>query len=134
MNVLPLTAGTTLLMVLLMFGTTFMVGKARHRFGIMAPSVSGHPQFERAYRVQMNTLEWAVMTLPCLWVFGAYVSDFYAMLLGLMWILGRVLYAIGYYRDPGERARGFVIAALAFAALGLGGAAGVIVTLARAAG
>ena len=129
MSSLPLTAGTTLLIVLLMFATTFLVGKARHRYQIKAPAVSGHPLFERAYRIQMNTLEWAAMTLPCLWIFAIYVSDLYAMLLGLLWLLGRILYAIGYHRDPPLRARGFVIAAAAFGALGLGGGAGVIVAI-----
>ena len=69
----PLTAGVTLLIVLLMFGTSFAVGKGRHRYGVEAPAVTGHPVFERLYRVQMNTLEWAVMTLPCLWIAAAYV-------------------------------------------------------------
>ena len=71
----PLTAGVTLLIVLLMFGTCFAVGKGRHRYGVKAPSVTGHPTFERLYRVQMNTLEWAAMCLPCLWICAAYVSD-----------------------------------------------------------
>lgn len=133
MIALPLTAGTTLLMVLLMFATAFAVGKARHDHGIKAPAVTGHPLFERAYRIQMNTLEWAVMTLPCLWIFGAYVSDFYAMLLGLVWICGRSMYAIGYQRDPSRRARGFTVAALAFGVLGLGGGLGVIMALVKAA-
>lgn len=133
MSSLPLTAGTTLLMVLLMFATTALVGKARHRYAIKAPAVTGHPLFERAYRIQMNTLEWSVMTVPCLWIFGAYVSDFYAMLLGLLWLAGRVMYAVGYHRDPPRRARGFLIAAVAFGALGLGGSAGVAMAIFRAA-
>lgn len=58
----PLTAGVTLLIVLLLFGTAFAVGKGRHKYAIQAPAVIGHPVFERLYRVQMNTLEWAVMT------------------------------------------------------------------------
>lgn len=122
----PLTAGVTLLIVLLMFGTTFAVGKGRHRYGIRAPAVSGHPAFERLYRVQMNTLEWALMTLPCLWICAAYVSDAVAAALGGVWLLGRVWYAVAYARDPALRARGFTVGALAFGALGLAAGGGVL--------
>ena len=90
LSTLPLTAGVTLLIVLLMFGTAFAVGTGRHRYGIEAPAVSGHPAFERLYRVQMNTLEWAVMTLPCLWICAAYVNDAVAAGLGGVWLeIGR---------------------------------------------
>lgn len=122
----PLSAGVTLLIVLLMFGTGFAVGKGRHRYGVQAPATTGHPVFERLYRVQMNTLEWAVMTLPCLWICAAYVSDAIAAALGGVWLVGRVWYALGYARDPARRAGGFVVGALAFGALGLAAGGGVL--------
>ncbi len=122
----PLTAGATLLIVLLMFGTAFAVGKGRHKYGVQAPAVSGHPVFERLYRVQMNTLEWAVMTLPCLWIAAAYVSDAAAAGLGVVWWLGRIAYALAYAADPAKRAHGFTVGALAFGALGLMAGGGVI--------
>jgi len=122
----PLTAGVTLLIVLLMFGTAFAVGKGRHRYGVKAPAVSGHPIFERLYRIQMNTLEWAVMTLPCLWICAAYVGDAVAAGLGGIWLAGRVWYAIGYAKAPSLRAKGFTVAALAFGGLGLLAGGGVL--------
>ncbi|WP_079433801.1 MAPEG family protein [Zoogloea sp. LCSB751] len=125
----PLTAGVTLLIVLLMFGTSFAVGKGRHKYGIQAPAVIGHPVFERLYRVQMNTLEWAVMTLPCLWICAAYVSDGIAALLGGVWLVGRIWYAVGYARAPEKRAGGFTVGALAFGALGLAAGGGVLWSL-----
>ncbi|MBS0372876.1 MAG: MAPEG family protein [Proteobacteria bacterium] len=129
LSALPLTAGVTLLIVLLMFGTGFAVGKGRHKYGIQAPAVTGHPVFERLYRVQMNTLEWAVMTLPCLWICAAYVSDALAAGLGGVWIVGRIWYAVGYARAPEKRAGGFTIGALAFGALGLAAGGGVLRSL-----
>ena len=122
----PLTAGVTLLIVLLMFATGFAVGKGRHKYGIKAPAVTGHPVFERLYRVQMNTLEWAVMTLPCLWICAAFAGDALAASLGGVWLLGRVWYALGYAKSPELRAKGFVVGALAFGALGLAAGGGVI--------
>ena len=122
----PLTAGVTLLIVLLMFGTCFAVGKGRHRYGVKAPSVTGHPTFERLYRVQMNTLEWTAMCLPCLWICAAYVSDGVAAGLGAVWLVGRVWYAIAYAKEPALRERGFTLAALAFGALGLAAGGGVL--------
>ena len=122
----PLTAGVTLLIVLLLIGTAFAVGKGRHRYGIEAPAVSGHPAFERLYRVQMNTLEWAIMTLPCLWICAAYVNDGVAAGLGGVWLAGRVWYAVAYAREPAQRAKGFTVGALAFGALGLCAGGGVL--------
>ncbi|MDD2989756.1 MAG: MAPEG family protein [Zoogloea sp.] len=122
----PMTAGVTLLIVLLLFATAFAVGRGRHKYGVAAPAVTGHPVFERLYRVQMNTLEWAVMTLPCLWIAATYVSDVGAAGLGLVWWLGRIAYALAYAADPAKRARGFTVGALAFGALGLMAGGGVI--------
>ncbi len=125
----PLTAGVTLLIVLLMFGTGFAVGKGRHKYGVQAPAVTGHPVFERLYRVQMNTLEWAVMMLPCLWISAAYVSDAIAAALGGVWLFGRIWYAIGYAQDPARRVGGFTVGALAFSALGRVAGGGVLLQL-----
>ncbi len=122
----PMTAGVTLLIVLLLFATAFAVGRGRHKYGVAAPAVAGHPAFERLYRVQMNTLEWAVMTLPCLWIAAAYVSDALAAGLGGLWLLGRIAYALAYAADPAKRARGFIVGALAFGVLGLVAGGGVI--------
>ena len=63
---LPYTALVTLLICLLLFGTAANVGRARGLYGIKAPAVTGHEMFERAYRIQMNTLENAVLVLPTL--------------------------------------------------------------------
>lgn len=126
MTDLPLTSGVSLLIVLLMFGATYNVGKARHRYGISAPATSGHEMFDRAYRIQMNTLEWALMTLPCVWIFAAYVSDGGAALLAGVWLAARVRYAFAYQREPKSRGRAFVVAGLAFGALGLGAGGGVL--------
>jgi glutathione S-transferase len=98
-----------LLTVLLMFWTMLMVGRARGRYGIKAPATSGHPAFDLAFRVQMNTLEHAVLFLPTLWLCANYFRADVAGIAGLVWLLGRVLYALGYYRDASKRAIGFFI-------------------------
>ena len=70
------------------------------------PATSGHPDFERVFRVQMNTLEWMPIFLPSLWLFAIYISDLYAAVLGLIWIAGRVLYLTGYSQAAAKRGRG----------------------------
>ncbi|WP_374404261.1 MAPEG family protein [Niveibacterium sp.] len=115
----PLTAGTTLLIVLLMFGTAWNVGRAREKYGVKAPATTGNEYFERAYRIQLNTMEWVMVFLPTLWLFAAYVSDRYAMVAGLVGLAGRVLYAVNYQRDPATRGTGFMIGMIAFGAIGL---------------
>jgi len=108
-----LTALVTCLAILFYFFTSIQVSKARTAFGIKVPATSGHPDFERVFRVQMNTLEWMPIFLPSLWLFAIYISDPYAAVLGLIWIAGRVLYLTGYSQAAAKRGRGFGIQALA---------------------
>lgn len=121
-----LPALVTLLTVLLLFGTTWVVGSARSKHGIKAPAISGHPAFERAYRVQMNTLEQTVMFLPTLWLATQFGFGGWAGIAGLVWLAGRVWYATAYLKDAAKRGPGFALAALSWLALLLMAATGVM--------
>ena len=121
-----LTALATLLAVLLYFYTSILVSRTRAQFGVKLPAISGNADFERVFRVQMNTLEWMPIFLPSLWLFAIYVSDPIAAGLGLVWIAGRILYVIGYSQAVAKRGRGFAIQAFAAIVLWVG-ATGAIV-------
>ncbi|MEO8858103.1 MAG: MAPEG family protein [Burkholderiaceae bacterium] len=112
-----LPALVTLLTVLLMFGTGWVVGRARGKHQIKAPAVTGHPAFERAYRVQMNTLEQAVLFLPTLWLAANFGFSGWAGIAGLVWLVGRLWYAVAYLKDPTKRGPGFGLAMLGWLAL-----------------
>ena len=114
------TALVTCLAILVYFFTSIQVLKARAAFGIKAPAISGNPDFERVFRVQMNTLEWMPIFLPSLWLFAIYISDAIAAALGVVWIIGRILYMIGYSEAAAKRGRGFAIQAGAAVLLWLG--------------
>src|SRR5215469_927638 len=103
------TALVTLLAALFYFVTSAKVARARIKYGVRLPAITGNEDFERVFRVQMNTLEWLPIFLPSLWLFAIYVSDFYAGLLGLVWITGRILYMIGYIKAPEKRGPGFFV-------------------------
>jgi glutathione S-transferase len=120
------TALVTCLAILFYFFTTLRVSKARAAFGIKVPAISGNPDFERVFRVQMNTLEWMPIFLPSLWLFAIYLSDPIAAALGTVWIVGRILYMTGYSQAAAKRGRGFGIQAMAAIILWLG-ALGAIV-------
>ena len=106
------------------FGTA--VARARGRYGVRAPAVTGHEVFERYFRVQQNTLELLVILLPSLWLFAEYVDPTWAAVLGAVYLVGRVLYFTGYVRDPARRELGFglsmvpVLVLLAGALVGAG--------------
>jgi uncharacterized membrane protein YecN with MAPEG domain len=121
-----LTALVTLLAVLLYFTTGIGVARARRAFGIKAPATSGHPDFERAFRVQMNTLEWMPIFLPSLWLFALYISDSIAAGIGLIWIIGRILYFVSYSSAAEKRGPGFAIQATASTVLWLGALGAVV--------
>jgi glutathione S-transferase len=120
------TALVTCLAILFYFFTSIQVSKARSAFGIKAPATSGNPDFERVFRVQMNTLEWMPIFLPSLWLFAVYISDPVAAALGAVWIAGRILYMTGYSQAAAKRGQGFAIQAGAAVLLWLG-ALGAIV-------
>ena len=120
------TALVTLLAVVLYFCTGLLVARARAKFGVIAPATTGHPDFDRVFRVQMNTLEWMPIFLPLLWLFALYVSDLGAAVLGLVWIAGRIVYIRGYTQAADKRHRGFSIQAFASGALLIGAIAGIV--------
>jgi glutathione S-transferase len=115
-----LTALVTCLAILFYFLTSVQVAKARGTFGIKAPTISGNPDFERVFRVQMNTLEWLPIFLPALWLFAIYISDAIAAALGVVWIVGRILYLTGYSKAANKRGTGFGIQFVAAMLLWLG--------------
>lgn len=104
----------------------FRVGGARERFGVKAPAVSGNEEFERVFRVQQNTLELLVALLPSLWMFATFLSAKVAAVLGLIYLVGRVLYFVGYTKDPAKRSIGFGLSFLPIAVLLLGGLYGAV--------
>ncbi len=126
MTSLPLTSLMTLLVVVLMFATGLNVGRARARYGIKAPAVTGNEMFERAFRIQMNTLENAALMLPALWLYAAFVGDRGAGAMGVIWLAARVWYAVAYQKEPAKRSGGFGLSALAFAGLWVGALWGVV--------
>lgn len=109
------TAVVTILAIVVYFYMGVTVGRMRVKHGIKAPAMSGHPEFDRAFRVQMNTLEHLPVLIPLLWltVFLFPAIPMAAPALGLIWVLGRILYMDGYMRDPEKRGPGFGICALA---------------------
>ena len=122
------TALVSLLALLVYFYMGLRVSQGRGKYNIEAPATTGHPEFEKAFRVHANTLEWLPLFLVSLWLFSLVVGDFWAAGLGAVWIIGRILYLTGYSKAPGLRGRGFGIQALAVGVL-LFGSLGRIVFL-----
>jgi uncharacterized membrane protein YecN with MAPEG domain len=124
MVIYPLVAIVTLLALLVYFYMGLRVGQARTKFNVPAPAMGGHPDFERVFRVQLNTLEWLPIFLVSLWLFAiSWDADLIAAAVGLVWIVGRILYLTGYSRAAEARSTGFLIqmaatAVLLFGALG----------------
>src|SRR3954470_583163 len=120
------TAIVTCLAILFYLFTGTRVSRARAAYGVKAPAIAGHPDFERVFRVQMNTLEWMPIFLPSLWLFAIYISDAFAAAIGLVWIAGRILYIVSYSKAANKRGAGFGIQAVAAMALWLGATGAVV--------
>ena len=89
-----------------------LVAWARGKYGVKAPAVTGHETFDRYFRVHQNTLELLVAFVPAIWLFGMYVDPTWAALLGLVFIVARMLYLRGYVTDPAKREVGFTLSIL----------------------
>jgi glutathione S-transferase len=122
----------TWLTLILLLALSFDVGRARSRYDIKAPATSGHPTFDCVFRVQMNTLENALLFLPALWMAAWYWSPIWASLCGAVWLAGRIWYARAYVRDPRSRSGGFGLSFLAFTVLFVGAAVGWVRTFVTA--
>jgi glutathione S-transferase len=116
----------TALALVLYLGCMAGAGRARHRYDIEAPAITGAPEFERAFRVQQNTLEQLVWFIPSLWLFALYVSPLWGGIIGLVWIAGRAYYALSYYRDPETRGPGFLIGSVSAVVLLVGALIGIL--------
>jgi glutathione S-transferase len=104
-------------------------GQARNKYGIKAPAVTGNADFERTLRVQQNMVEQLVLFLPALWIFSTTLSPLWGSLIGLVWVVARVIYSVSYYVDAEKRGPGFIVSLLASVILLLGGVVGTVIGL-----
>ena len=116
----------TLLAALVCFGMSAQVARTRTKVGILAPVMTGDAVLERTIRAHLNTVEWMPIFLPSLWLFAIYWSSIGAAVLGVVWIVGRVVYFVGYVASPTKRFPGFFIQSIAVFALLLGALGRVI--------
>jgi len=121
-----LTAAVTLLAILISIGLQINTGKVRGRTGIKPPAMSGDPALEAALRAEGNTVEQYVLFLPALWLAALYFQGWVPPLVGLVWCLGRVLYAIGYMTAPEKRYPGYMLTVLSALVLIVLAAIGIV--------
>ena len=124
-----LTAVVTILALLLYFYMSVQVSRVRGKCGIQPPVMTGDPMLERAIRVHINTLEGLPLFLAGLWLFAVYWNDLVAAGLGVVWIVGRLLYSSGYMVAPDKRSTGFLVQFLATAVLLLGALGKIVYSL-----
>jgi glutathione S-transferase len=117
----------TLLAVLFYVFLSTRVAVARVKYGVKLPATTGNPDFERIFRVHMNTLEWMPTFLVPLWLCAVYLSDSAAAVLGLVWIVGRAMYFTGYRDAVEKRLPGFFVQATACLLLLIGAAIGIVI-------
>jgi glutathione S-transferase len=113
----PIPALISLLALLVYQASALVVGRARFQHGVKPPATSGPEPFERALRVQQNTLEQLVFFLPVFWLAVLLDNAAVASVVGLIWVGGRIAYAVGYLQAPEKRGPGFGISFLSAAVL-----------------
>jgi uncharacterized membrane protein YecN with MAPEG domain len=119
----------TLLLIFQYMTFMMLCGMARAKGDVKAPATSGDEMYERALRVQMNTVEQLVITLPAMWICAMYYRPLVAAALGLVFFLGRLLYRTAYMRDPTKRGPGMIVGFLANVGLVLTALWGVVIQM-----
>ena len=119
----------TLGALLLYFYMGLQVGSARSKYNVPAPAISGNPDFERVFRVQMNTLEWLPLYLVALWTCAMYWDPRVVAAIGAVWIVGRLIYMHGYLIAANQRSLGFAIQGVTVIVLFVGSLVGAIMSL-----
>jgi glutathione S-transferase len=127
----PLTILGTLAALAAYIWAMMGVGKARGKTGIQAPAITGHPDFERAFRAHQNTLEQLAMFLPLVWIVAVIFGDLWGGVYAAVWVVGRVLYIAAYTAEASKRTTGFMISAMATLAALVGSFVGVAIDLIR---
>ena len=97
-----------------------LTGRARGTYGVQAPATTGHPMFERWFRVHQNSLEMLIAFIPAAWLFGWWVSQAWAAAIGLVYVAARILYTVQYLKDPKTREIGAGLSFLAIFVLIIG--------------
>jgi glutathione S-transferase len=129
MAAFPLTTLAIIVAIVLYFVLGGLVGAARVKYDLPAPLPTGHVEFDKRNRVHINTLEQLALFLPAIFLAAPVLGDRVTAVTGLVWCLGRIVYARGYYADPGKRGPGFGITMLATLVLIVAAGYGAVATL-----
>jgi glutathione S-transferase len=125
----PHTALAIVIALFVYFGLGIVVGQARAKWNVPAPMPTGHPEFDKRNRVHINTLEQLALFLPAIFLAAPVLGDMLTGALGLVWSIGRIVYARGYYADPGKRGPGFGLTFLPTLIMMIAAAYGAIAAL-----
>ena len=109
----------------------FLVGRGRATYAVPAPAMSGHPAWERLNRAHQNSLEQLVLFVPLFTAYFLHVGMQTGIAVGIVFLIARILYAVGYIRDAKRRELGAWLTAAVQVWLAIGAIVGLVVKLAR---
>lgn len=124
-----LTVIVTVLALLINIFFAMRVGQARGRLGVDAPATAGPEEFNRIYRIHQNTIEQSVIFLPSLWLFYAVFHTLWGAVIGVIWLVGRLVYARAYTADPKKRGPGMILTFASSLVLLLSALAGGVIAI-----
>lgn len=110
---------------------TARTGFLRAKYKVDAPNCDGDETWVRVFRVQQNTLEQIVIFIPGILAFSQLVSVNWALLPGVLYLLGRQLYSHQYIADPKSRVSGMVLTFFSNIAMVLGALIGLGLSMAN---
>lgn len=109
---------------------TGRVGFLRAKYGVKAPKTVGNKTWDRLFRIQQNTMEQLVIFIPGMVIFSMFVSETWALLPGILFVIGRQMYSHLYLKNPDSRGPGMILSFFSNIALVLGGLIGLGLSMA----
>nr|XP_019782321.2 microsomal glutathione S-transferase 2 [Tursiops truncatus] len=80
-------------------------GKARSKYKVTPPAVSGSPEFERMFHAQQNCVEFYPIFMITLWMAGWYFNQVFDTCLSLVYIYVHHQYFWGYSEAAKKKVR-----------------------------
>ena len=105
---IPLSLTSLILNILLILIFSLWVGRCRKKYHSPPPEIGDNIKLQIANRIHYNSLELFILFLPLFTIFVAFYGDFYGAIVGFLFLIARIIFALGYWKNPSYRSFGSI--------------------------
>ncbi|MFZ8952393.1 MAG: MAPEG family protein [Gammaproteobacteria bacterium] len=105
---IPLSLTSLILNILLILIFSLWVGRCRKKYHSPPPEIGDNIKLQIANRIHYNSLELFILYFPIFAIFVAFYGDFYGAIVGFLFLIARIIFALGYWKNPSYRSFGSI--------------------------